>query len=134
MPLALARLGTGHVGQMGIASRGRRTDMTENALELPQIHAHLQHMRGEKVAQRMHRSGLELRDIQASGGALDPWVRASGGNVDPRWIDKEFRHDRDDAQGRAMVKLAQGVQLYMRDRVGEEPVDTSWGALKSLFR
>jgi hypothetical protein len=51
--LALARLSAGHIGQMGIAGGGSGTDMTEDGLELAQIHAQLQHMGREQVAQRM---------------------------------------------------------------------------------
>ena len=67
-------------------------------------------------ARRMHQSGLELGDIQASGGALDPWARASGGKVDLEMLQAELQRPRDDVQGSAMVMLAEGVRLFMLDR------------------
>jgi two-component system sensor kinase len=70
-------------------------------------------------AERMYRSGLELGDIQASGGALDPWVRASGGRVDLAGMQTELRRPREDVQGSAMVMLAEGVRLFLLDRVEE---------------
>ncbi|HPM82895.1 MAG TPA: response regulator, partial [Candidatus Anammoximicrobium sp.] len=70
-------------------------------------------------ARRMYQSGLELGDIQASGGALDPWVRASGGQVDRETVRVEVQRPREDVQGSGMVMLAEGVQLFMLDRVEE---------------
>ena len=73
-------------------------------------------------ARRMHEAGLELGDIQASGGALDPWVRASGGKVDRERVQIELQHPRYDVQGSAMVMLADGVQLFMLGRTEEAAV------------
>jgi signal transduction histidine kinase/CheY-like chemotaxis protein/tetratricopeptide (TPR) repeat protein len=72
-------------------------------------------------ARRMHLSGLELGDIQASGGALDPLVRA-GGKVNPETVQIELQRPREDVQGSAMVMLAEGVRLFMLDRAEEAAV------------
>src|SRR5581483_972156 len=66
-------------------------------------------------ARYMHQSGLELGDIQASGICFDVWVRASGGQVDPEALETEIQRPREDVQGTAQVKLAQGVRLFMLD-------------------
>jgi serine/threonine protein kinase len=67
-------------------------------------------------ARRIHESGLELGDIQASGISLDVWVRASGGQVAPETVQAELQRERHDVQGGAQVKLAEGVRLFMLDR------------------
>lgn len=73
-------------------------------------------------AKRIHLSGLELGDIQASGVSLDVWVRASGGKVAPETVQAELQRERHDVQGGAQVKLAEGVRLFMLDRVEEAVV------------
>jgi two-component system sensor kinase len=73
-------------------------------------------------AKRMHQSGLDLGDIQASGGALDPWVRAAGGQVAAELVQTELARPREDVQGSAMVMLAEGVRLFALDRVEEAAV------------
>lgn len=73
-------------------------------------------------ARRMHLSGLELGDIQASGAAFDPWSRASGGQVNPEALQIEIQRPREDVQGTAMVMLGEGVRLFMLDRVEEAAV------------
>lgn len=70
-------------------------------------------------ARRMHQSGVELGDIQASGGAFDPWARACGGLVDLAALQTELRRPREDVQGTAMVMLAEGVRLFTLDHVEE---------------
>lgn len=70
-------------------------------------------------ARRMHQSGMELGDIQASGGSLDPWVRASGGRVSRETVQVELQRPREDVQGSAMVMLAEGVQLFTMGKVEE---------------
>jgi two-component system sensor kinase len=70
-------------------------------------------------ANRMYRSGLELGDIQASGGALDPWARACEGHLNAVVLETELKRPRDDVQGTAMVLLAEGVRLFALDRTIE---------------
>ncbi len=69
-------------------------------------------------AKRIHQSALELGDIQASGFSLEVWVRASG-EVDADALQAELDRPREDVQATAQVKLAQGVRLFMLDRVEE---------------
>lgn len=62
-------------------------------------------------AQRIHESGLELGDFQASGISLDVWSRATFGAVPPEALRTELERTRHDAQGTAQVLLAEGVRL-----------------------
>ncbi|MBN2021240.1 MAG: response regulator [Pirellulales bacterium] len=62
-------------------------------------------------ARRMHLSGLELGDEQASGISLDIWSLASGGRVPEDALRRELDRARPDAQGVVQVLVAQGVQL-----------------------
>ena len=64
-----------------------------------------------EVAQRMHKSGVELGDEQASGISLDLWALATGGKVPEDILKQEVDRERTDAQAKAQVLLAQGVQL-----------------------
>jgi two-component system sensor kinase len=73
-------------------------------------------------ARRIHQSGLELGDIQASGICLDVWVRASGGQIAPETVQTELQRERYDIQVGAQVHLAEGVRLFMLDRVEEAAV------------
>src|SRR5207253_655871 len=61
-------------------------------------------------------------DIQASGMCFDVWVRASGGQVDAAALQIELKRERYDVQGGAQVQLAEGVRLFMLDRVEEAAV------------
>jgi two-component system sensor kinase len=70
-------------------------------------------------AKRIHQSGLEIGDVQASGVCLDIWVQASGGQVHPETLQTELRRPREDVQVSAQVMLAEGVRLFMLDRVEE---------------
>ena len=79
-------------------------------------------------AKRMHQSGLELGDIQASGGCLDVWVRASGGQVPAELVQVELQRPREDVQGSAMVMLAEGVRLFIHDRLEQAAADSYMGA------
>lgn len=67
-------------------------------------------------ARRMHRSGLELGEQQASGISLDIWAMATGGKVPEEILEQEVARERLDAQGNAQVLLAQGVQLTASGR------------------
>ena len=62
-------------------------------------------------ARRMHQSGLELGDEQASGISLDIWARATGGRVPEEILKNELKRTRRDFQGAAQVLLADGVRL-----------------------
>ncbi len=62
-------------------------------------------------ARRIHLSGLETRDEQASGISLDIWAQASGGKVPPEILRQELQRNRNDAQGNAQMMLAQGIGL-----------------------
>lgn len=70
-------------------------------------------------AEQIYRSGLELGDIQASGICFDVWVRASGGQVSAEALQTELQHPREDVQANSQVRLAEGVRLFMLDRVDE---------------
>ncbi len=67
-------------------------------------------------ARRIHRSGLELGDVQASGISLDVWARASGGRTPPEVVRGELERPREDVQGSAQVMLAEGVRLLGEGR------------------
>lgn len=61
-------------------------------------------------ARRIHKSGLELGDYQASGISLDVWSRAAEGFVPREILQVEVERPRHDAQGTAQVLLAEGVR------------------------
>ena len=60
-------------------------------------------------ARRVHESGVELGDFQASGISLDVWSRATFGAVPAEVMRIETERVRPDAQGTAQVLLAEGV-------------------------
>jgi two-component system sensor kinase len=60
-------------------------------------------------AQRIHQSGLELGDYQASGISLDVWARAADDSVPPESLKAEVERHRHDAQGTAQVLLGAGA-------------------------
>ena len=64
-----------------------------------------------QVAQRLHKSGLELGDEQASSISLDVSARASRGKVPEETLAQEVNRKRPDGQSKAQILLAQGVQL-----------------------
>jgi len=66
-------------------------------------------------ARRIHESGLELGDHQASGISLDVWARATPGAVPLEALQAELDRQRPDAQGTAQVLLAEGVRLMGAD-------------------
>ncbi len=78
-------------------------------------------------AQRMHKSGVEIGDIQAMGICLDIWVPASGGTVRQEIIHTELERARADVQVRAQVMLAEGVRLLKLDRAAEAAVIIEMG-------
>jgi two-component system sensor kinase len=70
-------------------------------------------------AKRIHKSGLELGDIQASGIILDVWAWASGGKVPADDLQVELARERDDAQATAQVLVAEGVRLLSVGRADD---------------
>ncbi|MBI3468717.1 MAG: AAA family ATPase, partial [Planctomycetes bacterium] len=54
-------------------------------------------------ARRIHQSGLQVGDAQASGISLDIWSRASGGRVPEEVIRTELGRPKGDVQGTAQV-------------------------------
>ncbi len=67
-------------------------------------------------AQRMHQSGLDLGDAQASGISLDVWARASLGRLPEGIIQVEMARSTGDVQRHAQVLLAEGVRLFYAGR------------------
>jgi two-component system sensor kinase len=70
-------------------------------------------------AQRMHQSGLDLGDAQASGISLDVWVRGALGRVPEDIIQAELARKTGDVQRNAQVLLAEGVRLCYAGQAGE---------------
>ncbi len=62
-------------------------------------------------ARSMHQSGLQFGEAQAAGISMDVWALATGGKVPADALEREVNRRRPDAQGRAQVLLAKGVQL-----------------------
>jgi two-component system sensor kinase len=73
-------------------------------------------------AKRIHQSGLELGDVQATGICLDVWAMASGGQVNPDALRTELQRPREDAQVASQVIFADGVRLFRSDRAEEAAV------------
>jgi PAS domain S-box-containing protein len=69
-------------------------------------------------AQRLHRSGLELGDAQASGISLDVWARASLGRVPAEVVEAELARP-GDVQRTAQLVVAQGARLIHAGRPQE---------------
>jgi two-component system sensor kinase len=63
-------------------------------------------------AQRMHQSGQQLGDAQASGISLDVWSRAALGRIPAEIIQAELARPTGDVQRHAQVLLAEGVRLW----------------------
>lgn len=66
-------------------------------------------------ARRLHLSGVELGDSQASGISLDIWAWASSGRLPPAPLQVELERKRDDAQATAQVLVAEAVRLLSLD-------------------
>ncbi len=73
-------------------------------------------------ARRLHQSGLEIGDHQATAMCLDIWVLASGGQVSPENLQIELQRPRADVQVKAQVMLAEGARLFFLSRVAEAAV------------
>ena len=70
-------------------------------------------------AQLNYRSGIELRDEQASAIILDIWARATRGVVPDDVIEREVQRPRRDAQGRAQVLFAKALCLARKGELDE---------------
>jgi two-component system sensor kinase len=70
-------------------------------------------------AQRVYQAGQALGDVQAMGLCLHLWMHASGGRVSPDILQTELQRQRADLQISAQVMLAEGIRLFMLDRVEE---------------
>jgi two-component system sensor kinase len=72
-----------------------------------------------ELAKRVHFSGVELGDAKASGFSLDVWAWSTGGKVPAEILQTELQRPREDVQVSAQVMMAEGVRLFMLDRVEE---------------
>ena len=63
-----------------------------------------------QAAQRVHKSGLDLGDEQASSISLDVWAMATRGKVPEDLLAQEVNRKRSDGQTKAQILLAQGVR------------------------
>jgi two-component system sensor kinase len=70
-------------------------------------------------AQRMHQSGVDLGDAQATGISLDIWARAAPARVPPEVIQAELARPREDVQRTAQVLAAHGARLLHEGRCVE---------------
>jgi PAS domain S-box-containing protein len=70
-------------------------------------------------AQRMHQSGIELGDAQASGISLDTWARAALGKVPAEIIQAELDRPSDEVQRKGQVLAAEGTRLLFAGKPGE---------------
>ena len=74
-------------------------------------------------AQKVYLSGLEQGDIQASGFCLDVWAKSTGGQVPLEILQRELQRPRINLhQVSAQISVAEGVRLFMLDRVEEAAV------------
>ena len=72
-----------------------------------------------ELARQVHYSGVELGDDGASGFSLDVWAWSTGGQVPAEILQAELQRPRANAQVVAQVIMAEGVRLFMLDRVVE---------------
>jgi len=72
-----------------------------------------------ELARQVHDSGVELGDDGASGFSLDVWAWATGGQVPAEVLQAELQRPRANAQVAAQVIMAEGVRLFLLDRVSE---------------
>jgi signal transduction histidine kinase/CheY-like chemotaxis protein len=98
----------------------RTGDFWELHIAMYQIGASLYRlgdMRGAlEEARRLHDSGAEVGEQQASGISLDIWSLATLGNVPEDILAMEVNRKRTDAQARTQVLLAEGVQMVASGR------------------
>src|SRR5208282_5710683 len=67
-----AKLVPQRLGQVGVDLRGAQARMAEQDLDDPDVHAPLEHVRGEAVTQR-------VRSRRAGGSSVAGWERATAG-------------------------------------------------------
>ena len=82
-----------------------------------------------REAWKMHASGLELGDVQASGLSVDLVSKANCGRVPQELIQAELMHDRgSDAQTASKVLQAEGVRLLAAgdDHAAVEAFQAGW--------
>ena len=72
-----------------------------------------------ELAARIHRSGLEIGDSQASGISLDVWVRSAADQVPLETVRREAEHTGPDAQSFAQTQLAYAVALLCSGNVDQ---------------
>ena len=77
------------------------------------------------AAQAVHRAGIELGDVQASGISLGAWAKASGGAVPADLLEAELARPADDVHARVEVLQAQALRL-----IGEERIDEAVAVLQ----
>ena len=70
-------------------------------------------------ARRIHRSGLELGDEQASGICLDVWARSASSTLSSAIVQREVNRQRPDAQGTAQTLLGAGVRKLKHGQLQE---------------
>jgi PAS domain S-box-containing protein len=71
------------------------------------------------ISQRIHRTGVEIGDTQASGISLGPWSKASGGRLPECLIRAELERTGGDAHKTAEVLQADAVRLLADGRPAE---------------
>jgi two-component system sensor kinase len=67
-------------------------------------------------AKRMHQSGVDLGDAQATGISLDIWARAAPGKVPESVLQAELSRPQEDVQRTAQVLAAEGARLLHVNR------------------
>ena len=72
-----------------------------------------------ELAERVHLSGVELGDAQASGFSLDVWAQATGGRLPVGVLETELQRPREDVQVRCQLMIAEGVRLLISDHAEE---------------
>ena len=73
-------------------------------------------------ATNVYLSGVELGDTAASGFSLDVWAKPTGGKVPIEILKTELGRQRTDIQVTAQVIVAEGIRLFMLERVEEASV------------
>ena len=72
-----------------------------------------------KLAAKMHESGCEIGDCQATGISLDVWARCSPETLSLQLVAENAAQDRPDAQSHAQSQLAHAVVLLHHRRYEE---------------
>jgi two-component system sensor kinase len=72
-----------------------------------------------ETAQRIHQSGLELGDSQASGISVGAWAKAATGRIPRKVVHAELARPSDDVHRTAEVLQAEGARLLAEGRPSE---------------